>query len=1237
MPQPTTAEGRRWISETHEGLAAWAAAEGEERVAALGRSCRALQNLLGEEPSYAADILQLALSPVVLLKAVEPEAALTLGDVGLRASLLLPELRPVDATRSALLELGLAEASLAAGRPVEAEAHLDALDRQLATLDTLGVISQFLQAAADCLRGRIHEEGLELEKAAASYEEALDRVAPMLSRAAQRRKVSTAWTDSVIGPVEADQREDTDAMGVQETLAAVFVWALLGCARVDRGASGDAELKKVLRRSWKAVTQYGLPEGLRVPQLAAVVGRMADLLGTEKALAFVESITDEHLERAHLSPEADRPVLLAAIAHSAASEGNDVATSVLYEDALRAAQDAGSKPTMARVWARYVEDMVHEPDQEHDLIEGFLRYLTVWGFSTASLPEKAEFEVALTTVLDYALALWSVEPTAANRMRLGILLDLLRRPQWVPLPARWDLDRDRQDVRSLAGLWFAMDWLGRLRVALRRHPDTAAIVVRSLRDRTVFLYASQGEDEIRHATAWTESQEATNELATAARAEFDFLLMSGATTDGDFEELCRAAFRELPDAVREVIRSHEFLLVVPDARTDSESAPFELLHDGDAYLGTSKVIARAPSLREAVRALEGGAAGPSRKRGLVAAAAVVEGFPPLLYALGEADHLRRKLETEGWDVAAFKDDRLTPRNLLDRLQHVSVSHLAAHGISTAGDEALLLPAGERLTVEFLVRRAPARLPFLYLSSCFLGMSRYLGGGARRGLAHAFTELGAPAVVSSLNPVEDRVATMLSAAFYEEALAHPVGEALRRARARLAERGVAAPLWGTTVLFGDPHLRLFDTHERPRAEPDSAVRLLDAFANPGPEHWRLERYPGEAIVALRDEPHDPRLRGAVMLIESLAQAEKADDPRAELHFAVELADQLGHAPSSALVRLREADHLAGRNRPGEALTVLEGALPILDSLHEIDTRWGELRLQVYGFWKRLDNQQRGEDEIALESDGSEEELAAELNEILGSQAIAERAGQDIAFRVPGRSLADIAWNAVRVGHPWRFRSLRARAEVGTQLAAKLELAEFLPAGNPWAPTILTGILDYLWKGLAPLDAETVHRSTGTLLAAIEDLGTHWTSAEGEPWLDAVLDFRSEVRGSVWVAEVLPPEHLEHLLRQSRESLGDAWRELAAGLARDYPDALAGCSAFVTGAIIETHVDAPDEDPLRSEVLAYLKALLTRVEGAIEHAGNLRAYEPEREAPDELERWRHEEGLTSNFATRVRTAG
>jgi CHAT domain len=1228
MSSPRTAEGRELLAQAADGLAALREAVGEERAVAMRRSVRALHDLLYTEPSYATDVQQLALSPLYMLKTIEPEIALRFADVGMRASLLLPKPTGLDATRTALLELNMAEARILVRSYSEAELALEALAVRATSLHALGAVSRYIEAASACLRGRIHEEGLELEKAAAAYQSAIDTVTPLLSRAAQRTEIVRAWLEAVTGPVGNDRLKAAMGFVVRDTLGGVYVWALLGRGRMARGKSGSAAL---FRRMPQAVAQHGLPAGLQVQQLAATVGLVADHLGAEKAIDFVQSITDDDLERAHLSPDADRPVLFAAVAHSATVSGDELAAGVLYQNALRAALDTGSKPTVARVLGRFIGDGIHGPDRPDDLLEALLRNLTVWGFSAASLAEKAEFEDALSTLVDYALALWNEQTTPSNRMRLGILLDVLKRPQWTPLPSRWDLEPEHQDLQSLAGLWLAMDWLGRLRPMLRRRPDTGVIVTRAGRNRTVYLCASGANDELVRSVSWSDSRDATRQLAGAARDELDFILMSGSSADGEFAGLCQAAFQELPNAVRAFIGQHDVLILVPDIRADEENSAFELLHDGEAHLGIKKVVSRVPSLRDLVRVLAGARLLP-RRRALVAAAPAPEGLPPLLYAASEAEHVRVSLESEGWDVPAIEADRLAPGFLLDRLQHVAIAHLAAHGVSTAGDEALLLSARQRLTTEFLTQQRPARLPFVYLNSCFLGTTRYLGGGARRGLAHALNELGAPAVVANLNPVDDRLAAASSAAFYQEAHAHPVGEALRRVRARLAEQGVAAPLWGTTILFGDPHLRLFGS--TPQAEKrDRADKLLDSFASP--EHWALESYPSDAISVIIEEPDDPRLRAAALLVDSIATTDSLEDPRAEFHFAAELADQLDHTPSRALVRLREADHLASAGRSAEAVAVLDETLPVLDALHETDPRWAQIRLQAYGRWKRMDRAQNGESEIALEVDGTEEEVEARLNELLGSQAIAERRGGEVSFRIPEEGLADIAWNAVRLGHPWPSGTFRAECELAALLAARLGCPA--PASAPDQTTVLTGILDFLWRGLAPLDHETMRRSTAILLGAIDHVRPLRTSPMRESWLDEGVRFQAEVRSSARTAGTVPVHRRQKVLREQRISLADTWRAMADRLGQEHPVDLAGYSAFAMGAILEAHADAPDDDPLRTEVLAHLKALLSVIGGWVDHADFLRGYALERpDDTDELDRWRQEEGLVGT-AIHVRLEG
>ena len=103
--------------EATERLAELRDVVGEERVIALRRSVRALYKLLYVEPSYAAEVQQLALSSVCLIKTIEPELALRFGDVGLRAGLLVPDPTDADAIRSALLDVNTAEASRSTSPP----------------------------------------------------------------------------------------------------------------------------------------------------------------------------------------------------------------------------------------------------------------------------------------------------------------------------------------------------------------------------------------------------------------------------------------------------------------------------------------------------------------------------------------------------------------------------------------------------------------------------------------------------------------------------------------------------------------------------------------------------------------------------------------------------------------------------------------------------------------------------------------------------------------------------------------------------------------------------------------------------------------------------------------------------------------------------------------------------------------------------------------------------------------
>jgi CHAT domain-containing protein len=1237
MSAGQSAEGRRRLAEAIEQLSQLAD-PGADAGGVVRRYHSALEEVLFEEPSSAAEVQQLALRTIVLLRTALPGAVPRLGELSLRASVLIADPTPLDEARAALLDLYLTEAWMAAGRYSEAAVRLEALDRRLPLRHRSPSLSAYLRAAADCLRGRMDEESCERERAATAYQAALDGVLPLLAQKRQRERLADAWVQVVLGPLDPGQRRAAADVAVRQTLAPVATWALVGRAQAGNGELRPSEVKALVNRATKLIGEFGLPERFGERRLAALHGLLASHAGPEQAVAFSASLSDDVLRAAGLEPASTRPVLDAAVAHAMAADGVDLGTTVLYDAALRAARDSGSKPALARVLGSYLADTLRAPDQENDLIEAFLANLTVWGFGSRTLAEKAEFEAALAAVVEYALELWTQEQSPFRRLRLGLLLDLVKRPQWSPIPTRWNMESIEGTPTSLYGMWVSMDWFGRLQRALGRRRRTAVIVVQSVRDRTVFCCVTPGDQGLLAEVVWHEDQQATSQLATAAREEFDFLEMAGGVASEEFTELCKAAFLELPDGVRQVVRDHQSLVVVPDARTDAESVPLELMHDGEGHLGLRRVIAFVPSLRAAARVVEGGQPPPSRRRGLVAAAPFAAGAPPLLFAAAEAEHVRQRLEELGWDVPLVDEGRLGPKFLVDRLQHVAVSHLAAHGTSTVGDEVLVLPNGQRMGVQDLASRRPARVPFVYLNTCSLGATRYVGGGARRGIAHALVELGAPAVVANLSPVDDQIAAELSAAFYQEAFSHPVGEALRRAKLQLAERGVAAPMWGTTVLLGDPELRLQEGEGRRAPRPVLSDRLLDAFANPERDQGKLDGLTGRAMRALEDDPDDSRLRGALMLLDSIQTAEEADDREraTELHFAVELADTLGHPATAAMVRIRAGEDLADQGRTQEALETLESALPMLDSLNEVDQRWRQPREQTYGVWKQLDREVSGEGRVVLEVDGTEEEIALQVNALLGSQAIVERGGEDVGFRLPEGSLEDVAWNAVLVGHPSRFRRLGAQAEVAGQLCGKLVRMGALPEeGVVWAETIVSGLLPYLWHGLSPLSVDVVRRSAAVLLAAVTDAGTRWTEVASAPWFEPMEAFRAEVESSVRAAADVPARR-QAWLRKSRQSLAGRWVTIAASLQRDHPRELATCSAYALGCVVQAPEAVEGDGPAAIDAAGNLHGLFSLVEGVVLREGQLKGYQGDVTGEDELDRWRREDGLAAESATAVRFA-
>ncbi len=145
-----------------------------------------------------------------------------------------------------------------------------------------------------------------------------------------------------------------------------------------------------------------------------------------------------------------------------------------------------------------------------------------------------------------------------------------------------------------------------------------------------------------------------------------------------------------------------------------------------------------------------------------------------------------------------------------------VLHVAAHADVPREDpwsSALLLGKGDsdeaQLTARDLAGQ-PLAAKLVVLTSCSGTAYGKFGNEGASGLSTAFLAAGAPAVVSSIWPVDDRGAAAFSRAFYRQLeRGQTVAAALSAARRELAaDPGTRSPAaWAAFVLWGDPEARV----------------------------------------------------------------------------------------------------------------------------------------------------------------------------------------------------------------------------------------------------------------------------------------------------------------------------------------------------------------------------------------------------------------------------------------------
>jgi len=821
-----------WLTKYQEDYGDWVRSSMRDSELA-SRLAENLEHLLEESPALSRDTAALAMHAcMVSRRHADPPTIAPFVRVARQAMIHNP--RTVD--QLAVVLICYALALLHDGNRIEGLKILREFQGISVRTSGTGPFNDWMRANGALLEGQLWELGLERIRAQRAYEEAASLLEPFVNDPDQHRRFVDNWR---AGFAEASGDSDTFQELADMELQRLFVESSVGSATNLSEKIVADERSRVALRACRALIENGPQPGMSPFVIGKIIEwlepQMADSQGAALSAAlerWKEAESARAIPTGFTNPEV-RARLQRSFAYNVArieKEWPAWKVSILFGHAARARRNwnlAGARTILVKtihhakesrlalLQAVAVGEMLAldfaEGKVESQFAELFLTALAATVMAGPNLLDdpavRAMLEEPISAVAYDQMAALAQQLEPIEQSRAAAIIDLIRDPQ----------GPESQLLVSMIGapgeqsseFAEAYDLINRIEDALGARPSALALVVQSLPAGAAFLLV--GPQGRRHfAAAEADYSAALDRLEKAGEAGL-MALLADLQLSGSGEQSVRkagqAAFDALPSEIRRALAGCQTLLLVADVRGPHPILPIELFHDGSEYVGKSKVIARFTSLRHLAEVLERPALEPDHARGLITA--VPFGRQPLPAAAEERDMICSLLEQHGYDAPAIGPERLSPKFYRERLSHVDVLHIAAHGESDADKEWLVLPddpkgAGQSLTVDDFLDIPRERMPFIYLSTCNLARTRYLGGGIGRGLAFTLSEMGAPAVISNSSPILDGESVALVISFYELALAECVGDALRLARHR---SGTSPHTWGRAVLFGDPWHRL----------------------------------------------------------------------------------------------------------------------------------------------------------------------------------------------------------------------------------------------------------------------------------------------------------------------------------------------------------------------------------------------------------------------------------------------
>jgi tetratricopeptide (TPR) repeat protein len=1219
---PRRTEAIVWNQQFTQHLQAWLQSRRQDPDR-FGAALDALRNLLEREPDaagYVANLLStLMRHHLEILAPGELARAATRGLEALRLVTEGSELRTL--TRCSLLN-HLARAHVELGHYDEAlrsaEAAIELLIDE-APFD--GAVAELLEVQALVLAGRAREALLDYERALDQYTDAGEAAAGIAGDT-QRMSAVLASVVHLEFPTAKDVPQELIKAQIQmlwQKLSRLRVAADVGAGRCAAIASPD-QADERLQSFLETAGAHGIG-GTTALEMVPMIRAASPDLAIEAVDSLLETVAKLDLDMAEYSGVLHAALSTCDLPPEQRTESVDIAgarigeiddalgVAAIYGLLLIGAEDAESRAGYADGFVETLADISRRQDDR-----------------LASPANRLMFDEPVLIALQDLCACgdgripW--DPTLRTVIAQLVDYDFSGH---TPLDEWLGLDATEPMLDEIIS--HARDRLARANSALSRWDATAALVIRSVGDRTLFLALDGDQPPL---AVFSDTDYANGALALADHLQGEIDRVSRRKKPGpvaQLEKLGAAAYQAMPAEIRAAIESCDRLLLCPDHRARGGTVPFELFHDGTEWLGIGKEIARFPTLRTLVVCLEGTGRRDPNRRVLSLAVPDVPGWPELTLARDEAESVRSRLEARGWDAPEIDPDRVSANYVLERLPYVSHLHIAAHGEARGVEEFLVLHDGDELSASDLLRRFIPRMPSAYVNACELGVSRWAGSGQVQSIPYAFIATGSRAVVANLLQVEDTLSSELAGAFYAHAADADFGESLMASRAALAGDGVHPVFWGSTVLIGDPTTTLFGDE----AEEIVSEAYLNAITLDRDKEAREA-----AIVAVRErlltDPDDARLRAAIGLANAMqdeALLDREYGPQV-IASACRAAYEVNHLPLLALMVYtagRAIDRLGSHE---QKIRFYDNAIKLVEPLEQEGATWKRMLDELLVKWLQLVRGERMAEPRyhGPDTDDKDEFMAAvqamtDIQHAMEARAI--RAGFGAVARPDESSADDVLWNAVVASRDLQLEGMPERYDFARKIVDKLiGLNALTEAVADDATTAFAGLLNWLWRSQnqVSLAEEMIEGQRGVLGELLASLQQPWTD---EPWFKRLQKFETGMTEELASLEGLPYD--DKLYPRIDEVIADILTNAEQVLekAAEDQEVLCRSTAWVLGSLIHhntySYLDGSVPESICDRLTRIQEELDSETEGKI-YPWLERGFRSVREqVPDELIRWRY----------------